>query len=138
MKSNGATSCGLGVPEPEKRREGRLSDRSATISGQALTNMGLDRPDSCDGNWRIHSADRSRVLCVRRRAGADIKSAARTTIPYAVVLVMAVLLFAFVPEITLVLPRCWRDMGRSWLASLTASAPAAGLSPRVRFHGLAW
>ena len=38
-------------------------------------------------------------------AGADIESAAKTMIPYAVVLVLAVLLIAFVPDITLVLPR---------------------------------
>jgi len=38
-------------------------------------------------------------------AGSDLESAARTMIPYAVVLVLAVLLIAFVPEITLVLPR---------------------------------
>jgi len=38
-------------------------------------------------------------------AGADIESTARTMIPYAVVLVLAVLLIAFVPDITLILPR---------------------------------
>jgi tripartite ATP-independent transporter DctM subunit len=37
-------------------------------------------------------------------AGSDIESAARTMIPYAVVLVLAVLLIAFVPGITLVVP----------------------------------
>ena len=37
-------------------------------------------------------------------AGADIESAARTMIPYTIVLVLAVLLIAFVPEITLLLP----------------------------------
>ena len=44
-------------------------------------------------------------------AGADIESAARTMIPYTVVLVLAVLLIAFVPEITLVLPRLLEGHG---------------------------
>jgi tripartite ATP-independent transporter DctM subunit len=44
-------------------------------------------------------------------AGADIESAARTMLPYAVVLVLAVLLIAFVPEITLVLPRLVEGRG---------------------------
>ncbi len=38
-------------------------------------------------------------------AGADIESAARTMIPYAIVLVLALLLIAFVPDITLIVPR---------------------------------
>jgi tripartite ATP-independent transporter DctM subunit len=38
-------------------------------------------------------------------AGSDIESAARTMLPYAVVLILAVLLIAFVPDITLILPR---------------------------------
>jgi tripartite ATP-independent transporter DctM subunit len=44
-------------------------------------------------------------------AGADIESAARTMIPYAVVLVLAVLLIAFVPDITLILPRLLEGHG---------------------------
>ena len=44
-------------------------------------------------------------------AGADIESAARTMIPYAVVLVLAVLLIAFVPAITLVLPHLLEGHG---------------------------
>jgi tripartite ATP-independent transporter DctM subunit len=38
-------------------------------------------------------------------AGSEFESAARTMIPYAVVLVLAVLLIAFVPDITLIVPR---------------------------------
>jgi tripartite ATP-independent transporter DctM subunit len=38
-------------------------------------------------------------------AGSDIESAARAMLPYAVVLVLAVLLIAFVPDITLLVPR---------------------------------
>jgi TRAP-type C4-dicarboxylate transport system permease large subunit len=37
-------------------------------------------------------------------AGAELEAAARTMIPYAIVLILAVLLIAFVPEITLLLP----------------------------------
>ncbi len=44
-------------------------------------------------------------------AGSDIESAARTMIPYAIVLVLAVLLIAFVPQITLVLPHLLGDAG---------------------------
>ena len=44
-------------------------------------------------------------------AGADIESAARTMIPYTVVLVLAVLLIAFVPAITLVLPHLLEGHG---------------------------
>jgi len=44
-------------------------------------------------------------------AGADIESAARTMLPYAVVLVLAVLLIAFVPEITLLVPRLLEGRG---------------------------
>jgi len=44
-------------------------------------------------------------------AGADIESAARTMLPYAVVLVLAVLLIAFVPEITLLVPRLVEGRG---------------------------
>ncbi len=44
-------------------------------------------------------------------AGSDIESAARTMLPYAVVLVLAVLLIAFVPQITLVLPHLLGDAG---------------------------
>lgn len=38
-------------------------------------------------------------------AGADIESAAKTMLPYVVVLVLSVLLIAFVPDITLIVPR---------------------------------
>jgi TRAP-type C4-dicarboxylate transport system permease large subunit len=38
-------------------------------------------------------------------AGSDIEAAARTMVPYAVVLVLAVLLIAFVPDITMIVPR---------------------------------
>lgn len=38
-------------------------------------------------------------------AGSDIESAAKTMLPYVVVLVLAVLLIAFVPGITLIVPR---------------------------------
>ncbi len=44
-------------------------------------------------------------------AGSDIESAARAMLPYAVVLVLAVLLIAFVPQITLVLPHLLGDAG---------------------------
>ena len=44
-------------------------------------------------------------------ADADIEIAARTMIPYAIVLILAVLLIAFVPEITLVLPRLLEGNG---------------------------
>ena len=44
-------------------------------------------------------------------AGAELEPAAKTMIPYAIVLVMAVLLIAFVPEITLVLPRLLEGHG---------------------------
>lgn len=44
-------------------------------------------------------------------AGSDIESAARTMLPYAVVLVLAVLLIAFVPGITLLLPRLLEGHG---------------------------
>ena len=38
-------------------------------------------------------------------AGSDIESAARSMMPYALVLLLAVLLIAFVPDITLIVPR---------------------------------
>jgi TRAP-type C4-dicarboxylate transport system permease large subunit len=38
-------------------------------------------------------------------AGSNLESSARVMLPYLVVLVLSVLLIAFVPEITLVLPR---------------------------------
>jgi tripartite ATP-independent transporter DctM subunit len=38
-------------------------------------------------------------------AGSEIEAAARTMLPYAVVLILAVLLIAFVPDITLIVPR---------------------------------
>ena len=38
-------------------------------------------------------------------AGSDIESAAKTMLPYVVVLILSVLLIAFVPEITLIVPR---------------------------------
>lgn len=38
-------------------------------------------------------------------AGSEIEAAARTMIPYAVVLILAVLLIAFVPAITMIVPR---------------------------------
>ena len=44
-------------------------------------------------------------------AGSDIESAARTMVPYAVVLVLAVLLIAFVPEITLIVPKLLEGHG---------------------------
>jgi TRAP-type C4-dicarboxylate transport system permease large subunit len=38
-------------------------------------------------------------------AGSDIEAAAKAMLPYALVLLLAVLLIAFVPDITLIVPR---------------------------------